>query len=183
MLYSLFKSLHIVGFVAWFAGMFYLVRMFVYHKESELKEEPDRTILVNQYSLMQKRVYHIICNPAMMFTWVCGLGMLFIQGYEWVFSQHWLLAKLVLLVGLTWYHLFCKKVIGQLEDGTVRISAFQFRLLNEVPTIFLLSIVLLAVFKNLANFSYIFVGIIVFAIALYFSAKAYKSYRIKNPSK
>ena len=116
-MYSLFKSLHIVGFVAWFAGMFYLVRMFVYFKESELKEEPDRTILTTQYTLMQKRVYSIICNPAMMFTWFCGLAMLYIQGYEWIISQNWLLVKLVLLILLTWYHLFCKKTIRNLETA------------------------------------------------------------------
>ena len=183
LLLSLFKSLHIVGFVAWFAGMFYLVRMFVYYKESELKEEPDRSILMKQYSLMQHRVYYIICNPAMMFTWFCGIGMIVILGWDWFAGQYWLHAKLVLLLGLTWYQLYCKKIMKQLVLGTVQISSFQFRLMNEVPTIFLLSIVLIAVYKNLANFSYIFVAIIVFAITLYFSAKAYKSYRIKNPTK
>lgn len=175
--------MHIIGFVTWFAGMFYLVRMFVYQKESEAADEPKRTILVDQYKLMQQRVYSIICNPAMMFTWVCGLAMLAIQGHDWIMTQHWLLLKLVLLIGLTWYHVFCKKTMKQLATGTVKTSPFQFRLMNEVPTLFLISIVLLAVFKNLANFSYIFVGIIVFGIVLYFSAKAYKTYRIKNPTK
>ena len=183
MLYSLFKSLHIVGFVAWFAGMFYLVRMFVYYRESELRDEPERSILTKQYSLMQNRVYNIICSPAMMFTWFCGIGMIVILGWDWFAGQYWLHAKLLLLLGLTGYQLYCKKIMQQLEVGATKITSFQFRLLNEVPTIFLLSIVLIAVYKNLANFSYIFVAIIAFAVTLYFSAKAYKSYRIKNPTK
>ncbi len=183
MIYSLFKSLHVIGFVAWFAGLFYLVRMFVYHKESQLKEEPDRSILVKQYGLMESRVYAIICNPAMMITWTFGLAMIIHNGYDWFSVQYWLHVKIVLLIGLTWYHLWCKKMIKKMATRTVNISDFQFRLLNEVPTLFLLSIVLIAIYKNLANFGYIFMALIAFAVSLFFAAKAYKNYRTKNPTK
>ena len=91
-----FKSLHIIGFVAWFAGLFYLVRMFVYHVEAMEMEEPKRAILIQQYELMEGRVYKIICNPAMMLTFTFGIGMLVVNpGY---FSMGWMHIKLTLLV-------------------------------------------------------------------------------------
>ena len=85
--------------------------------------------------------------------------------------------KLILLVALTAYHIYAKKIIGQLEKGENPFTSYQFRLLNEVPTLFLLSIALLAVFKNTLNFLYALIGIIVFGIALVITTKAYKKYR------
>ncbi|MEL6945933.1 MAG: CopD family protein, partial [Bacteroidota bacterium] len=70
------KALHVIGFVSWFAGLFYLVRIFVYHVEASEKTEPERSVLTQEFMQMQKRVYKIICNPAMMLTWTAGLGML-----------------------------------------------------------------------------------------------------------
>ena len=74
-----FKALHVFGFVSWFAGLFYLVRIFVYHTEALKREEPARSILIKEFNEMQWRVYKIICNPGMMITWVCGLAMLYIH--------------------------------------------------------------------------------------------------------
>lgn len=176
----LLKSLHIIGFVSWFAGLFYLVRMFVYQKESFAKPEPARTILTDQYHLMQVRVYSIICNPGLIITWICGLGMIYLYGWEWFKVSHWLHIKLVLLLAMTGYHLLCKKWINQLKNNQLNISSFQFRLLNEVPTLFLISIVVLAVYKNLTNFGIVFVSLLCFGILLFIAAKAYKKYRKVN---
>ncbi|MEM6316688.1 MAG: CopD family protein [Bacteroidota bacterium] len=178
--FLLFKALHVFGFVAWFAGLFYLVRIFVYHTEAMERPEPARSILVKEFNAMQWRVYKIICNPGMMITWFCGLAMLHIYGLEWLKSNPWMHVKLVLLVALLAYHLHAKKVIQKLERGETYFSSYQFRLWNELPTLFLLSIALLAVYKNTINFLYAFLGIIGFAFALVMAAKMYKNYREKQ---
>jgi protoporphyrinogen IX oxidase len=177
----LFKSLHIVGFVAWFAGLFYLVRMFVYHREAQDAAQPERDILSRQFHLMEKRVYKIICNPAMMLTWTCGLIMLYLHGWEWLMVNSWMHLKLVLLVGLTAYQLWCKKTIEKLAAGNFSIPSFRWRLLNEVPTLFLLAIALLAVYRNALDFGLAFLGIIGFMILLVMGARAYRKVREKNP--
>lgn len=174
------KAFHIVGFVAWFAGLFYLVRMFVYSAESMEKQEPERTILSKQFILMEWRVYKIICNPAMVLTWACGLGMLFLYGTEWLVANPWMHIKLTLLVLMTGYHHFCKRVIKKIEKGETTFNSFQFRLLNELPTLFLISIVLLAVLKNSLNFLYAFLGVLLFGFLLFIFAKMYKKHREKN---
>ncbi len=177
-----FKALHIIGFVAWFAGLFYLVRMFVYYREASEKEQPERDILTKQFNLMQWRVYRIICNPAMMITWTAGLSIIVLYGYEWFSVNYWLHIKLVLLIGLTYYHLWCKKMIKKLEAGESNISSFHFRLLNEVPTLFLVIIVMLAVYKNSLNGLYAIIGLLIFGFLLYIGTKAYRRARLKNPN-
>lgn len=178
----LFKSLHIVGFVAWFAGLFYLVRMFVYHREAHDEVQPKRDILTQQFHLMEQRVYKIICNPAMMLTWICGLAMIFLYGWEWFKVNSWLHIKLVLLLGLTYYHLWCKKMIIKLEKGDFSMSSHRWRLLNEVPTVFLLAIVLLAVYRNALDFAYALAGIMGFMILLMMGVRAYRKARERNPN-
>lgn len=175
MLHLYLKSLHIIGFVAWFAGLFYLVRMFVYHTEAADKPESIKEDWKKQYTAMQWRVYKIICNPAMMLTWTCGILMLINSPY--FLEQGWLQVKLVFLVLLTVYHLYCKGIIAKQENGKTTFTSFQFRLLNELPTLFLAIIVLLAVVKDLLNFVYLFLGIIAFGVTLFLSARAYRKYR------
>ena len=178
MAYFYLKALHIVGFVAWFAGLFYLVRMFVYHEEAMNKDEPDRSILKAQFNLMEWRVYKIICNPAMMITFLGGLGMLYINPD--IFKTGWMHIKLLLVFLLLAYHLYCKSLIRKLERGERIYTSFQYRLMNEVPTLFLVSIVLLAVLKNGLNSLYAFLGILAFGVLLYFAAKLYKQSRDKK---
>lgn len=173
------KILHIFGFVAWFAGLFYLVRMFVYYVEADDKPEPDRTILQKQYHLMQSRVYKIIVNPAMNITWVGGLTMIYFYGLEWFKVNYWLHFKLLLLFGLVFYQVYCKKMIARLEKGERPLNSWQLRLLNEVPTVFLLSILLLAVLKNALDAGMALATIIVFMFLLYFAARLYRARREK----
>ncbi|RMG78375.1 MAG: protoporphyrinogen oxidase HemJ [Bacteroidetes bacterium] len=172
-----FKAFHIIGFVAWFAGLFYLVRMFVYHAEATQKQDPERSILTRQFALMESRVYKIICNPAMMITWTCGLVMLYLHGGEWMKTNPWMHIKLLLLVMLTGYHIYCKSIMKKFERGEVSLSAFQFRLLNELPTLFLLAIVLLAVMRDRLNYMYTILGVAAFGLVLFFFAKWYKKRR------
>lgn len=176
-----FKALHFIGFVAWFAGLFYLVRMFVYHVESSERPPEEAKVLVPQYNLMQWRVYRIICNPAMMITWAAGLTMIYLYGWDWFKVSYWLHIKLVLLVGLTVYHVWCKQIIIQLEGGEMAFTSYQFRLWNEVPTLFLVIIVMLAVYKNTLNGLWATLGMIGFGVALFVGTKLYKKARAKNP--
>lgn len=173
-----FKAIHIIGFVAWFAGLFYLVRMFVYHIEAMEMPQPEQDILKKQFNLMQWRVYKIIVNPAMMITLGCGIAMLVINpGYLY---QGWMHVKLTLLILLLGYHIYCKKIIRSLEAGNRVMSSFQFRLFNEVPTLLLLGIVFLAVMRDSVSPISLFVGIFAFAILLFLLAKLYKSLRAKG---
>ena len=148
-IFFLLKSIHFFGFVSWFAGLFYLGRLFVYHRETASKEEPEKSILFNQFHRMQKRVYQIIIVPAMVITLIGGFGMLTIQTSY--FQQPWMQVKLLLILALLIYQWRCKRIIKELYTHTMKLTSFQFRLWNEVPTILLLSVVLLAVYKNALN--------------------------------
>ena len=166
--YLVCKSLHLIGLVSWMAGMFYLVRIFVNHAEAlNMEDATARAILCNQYNLMEWRVYNIIMRPAVYITWTFGTIMLFLQPY--LLSQPWMVVKLILLVALTGYVLVCKKHIRLLEDGSTQHSHVFYRAMNEIPTLFLVSIVFLAVFKHLINWWIWVVGIGLFS-ALIFSA-------------
>ncbi len=173
----LFKAIHIIGFVAWFGGLFYLVRIFVYHAEAFSRPEEERNILIPQYSLMESRVYKIICNPGMMITWTFGVLLLVAYGTDWLKVNGWMHIKLTLLILLTLYHLWCKIILKKLTQGQESFSSFNFRLFNEVPTIFLVAIVLFAVYKNTLPIAKTFGGLAVFALVLFALAKLYKAQR------
>ncbi|WP_028668367.1 protoporphyrinogen oxidase HemJ [Runella zeae] len=170
-----FKAFHIVGAVAWFAGLFYLVRMFVYHIEADQKPEHLRQAFKDQFNLMEWRAYKIICNPAMMLTWTCGLIMTYLNPGYW--QMGWFQVKFAILLLLSGYHTWCKGVIVKLEKGEKPYNSFQFRLLNELPTLFLVSIALLAVLRDTLNFVYAFGGVLAFSVLLFAFAKAYKKRR------
>ncbi|BDA66351.1 hypothetical protein RIVM261_051820 [Rivularia sp. IAM M-261] len=146
MAYSWFKAFHIIGVVVWFAGLFYLVRLFIYHIEAEQEPEPAKTILQKQYQIMEKRLYNIITTPGMLVTVACAVGLLVSQP-DWL-HQTWLHVKLGFVVLLLGYHHYCKRLMKQLEAGTCKWTSKQMRALNEAPTLLLVAIVLLAVFKN-----------------------------------
>ncbi len=147
MAYFWFKAFHIVGFVSWFAGLFYLPRLFVYHAEArEQQVEPALTILTQQYSLMEKRLYGIIMTPAMVVTIAMAAAM--IITVPSLIHETWIHVKLGLVLVLVGYHFFCKRLINRLEAGETPLSSKQFRWLNEFPTFFLVVVVMLAVFKN-----------------------------------
>ena len=179
-LLPLMKSLHIVGAVGWFGGLFYLVRIFVYHKEAMSLDGPDRDILIKQYRIMEDRVYRIICKQGMYITWIFGLLMISTYGLEWLASNGWLHVKLLLVVLLTGYQHYFKRIIRNLAEDTASFSSFGFRLLNEVPSIMLLMIVLLAVYKNTLDYPKAILGIAIFGLLIYLIARRYKSIREKS---
>ena len=146
MAYYWFKAFHLIGIVVWFAGLFYLVRLFVYHAEAQQEPEPARGILTKQYELMEKRLYGIITTPGMIVTVAMAIGL--ISTEPEILKSTWLHIKLAFVLLLIGYHHFCKRIMKQLAAGECQWTGQQFRALNEAPTILLVIIVLLAVFKN-----------------------------------
>ncbi|MEL6659634.1 MAG: CopD family protein [Bacteroidota bacterium] len=181
-----FKALHVVGFISWFAGLFYLVRVFVYIMEASEQEEPARSIMSEQFLKMARRVYKIICNPAVFITWFAGLGMLALDltgiapfAYFTSGTPGWMHLKLLLLVLLVGYHLFCGRLLRRMEQGEQPFSAWQYRLFNEVPTLFLVSISFIAVYGKAGrlNYLYLLLGVGLFAGLVYRGAVAYRKRR------
>ena len=146
MAYYWFKALHLIGIVVWFAGLFYLVRLFVYHAEASEQPEPAQTILKKQYELMEKRLYNIITTPGMAVTVAMALGLIYTE--PGILKSGWLHIKLSFVALLLIYHFYCGRIMRQLAKGECQWTGQQFRALNEAPTILLVVIVLLAVFKN-----------------------------------
>jgi putative membrane protein len=146
MAYLWLKAFHIVGVVAWFAGLFYLVRLFIYHVEAEGRPAAERGVLQPQFALMERRLYFIITRPAMIVTMGTAVGLLALQP-GWL-RDWWLWAKVALVAGLLLYHWLCGRIMGQLAAGTARWTGQRLRVLNEVPTLVLIVVVLLVVFKS-----------------------------------
>ena len=146
MAYYWFKAFHLIGVVVWFAGLFYLVRLFVYHAEASQEPEQAQTILKNQYQIMEKRLYHIITMPGMVVTVAMAIGLLITEPE--LLRDRWLHIKLAFVAALIVYHFYCGRIMRQLAAGQCNWSGQHFRALNEAPTVLLVAIVLLAVFKN-----------------------------------
>jgi len=139
--YLLFKSLHLIAVVSWMAGLLYLPRIFVYHVENKEKKE-----VTDIFILMEKRLYNYIMRPAMMLTWAFGLVLIYLIGFD-VFSNLWMQIKIVLVVFLSIYHEYLGKCLLALKDGTNLKSSKFFRIINEIPTLILIIVVFLAIFK------------------------------------
>ncbi|MCJ8281470.1 MAG: protoporphyrinogen oxidase HemJ [Rivularia sp. ALOHA_DT_140] len=146
MAYLWFKSFHIIGVVTWFAGLFYLPRLFIYHIEAEERQEPVKSALKEEYSRIEKLLYKLIMMPAMIFTIIMAISIIITEPD--VLKQTWLHIKLLLVLLLIGFHFYCGRLIRQLETETCSINSLQMRRINEIPTILLGLIVLLAIFKN-----------------------------------
>ena len=146
MAYLWFKSFHILGFVAWFAGLFYLPRLFIYHIEAEERQEPVRSALKEEYSRIEKLLYKLIMTPAMISTVAMAIAIVSTEPY--VLKETWLHVKLLFVLLLIGFHFYCGRLIRQLEEGSCSINSLQMRRINEIPTILLGLVILLAIFKN-----------------------------------
>ena len=181
MAYYWFKAFHLIGVVVWFAGLFYLVRLFVYHAEAEQEPEPARSILKKQYEIMEKRLYGIITTPGMIVTVVMAIGL--ISTEPEILKSTWLHIKLTLVLLLIGYHHYCKRIMKKLAAGECQWTGQQFRALNEAPTIFLVLIVLLAVFKNSLPLDLTTWLIAALVIAMVASIQLYAKKRRKDKEK
>ncbi|MGK7873386.1 MAG: protoporphyrinogen oxidase HemJ [Xenococcaceae cyanobacterium] len=181
MAYFWFKSFHLIGVVVWFAGLFYLVRLFVYHAEASQEPEPAQTILKNQYQIMEKRLYNIITTPGMVVTVAMAIGLLTTEPE--VLKSGWMHIKLLLVGVLIIYHFFCWRIMKQLEKDECTWSGQQFRALNEAPTVLLVGIVLLAVFKNSLPLDITTWLIFALIVAMAVSIQLYAKKRRQNKEK
>ncbi|MCH2022528.1 MAG: protoporphyrinogen oxidase HemJ [Saprospiraceae bacterium] len=172
-----FKAIHIIGFVCWFAALFYLPRLFIYHREALDMDEPKKSTLVEQFSLMERRLYNIIMTPAMVITLIGGFTMLHLFGWDYWTTRIWLHWKLGFILLLLIYHFYCKNVMISLGSGQKTMTSIQFRIFNEIPTLFLLAIILLAVYKSRLIFIYTLGGLLIFSLALGIGIKYYKKIR------
>ena len=172
------KALHIIFVVTWFAGLFYIVRLFIYHVEAEKKPEPDKQILQTQYKLMSKRLWYIITWPSAILASIFAFWMLYLNPYY--LESTWMLVKLAFVFALYFYHGYCQKIYSSLQKDIIKYSAFTLRLFNEVSTIILFAVVFLVSVKSAISWVWGVVGIILFGVLLMLSIKLYKRIREKK---
>lgn len=175
-MYLTIKALHIIFIVTWFAGLFYIVRLFVYFTEAQEMEEPRRSILQDQYRIMMKRLWFGITWPSAILTLIFGPWMAFLLGSIPV----WLWIKLAFVLGLYFYFFFLHGIYKDLQAGVVKRSSTQLRVWNEVATIFLVAIVFLVVLKSFLSMIWSMVGLIIFTACLMVAIKVYKRIREKK---
>ena len=173
------KAIHFIGFVAWFAGLFYLPRLFVYHVEA--LGNPDQSQIANQLGKMEMRLYRIIMNPAMVLTLAAGIALLIIEPAY--LKMGWMHVKLTLLVFLIGYHHVCLSYIKKLDKGTKPMSSERLRLFNEIPTLLLVSIILLAVFKDTLSMGTLLLILAALIVVLIIGTLVYKKVRERAPAK
>ena len=139
--YLLFKSLHLIAVISWMVGLLYLPRIFVYHVENLEKKEATEI-----FKIMERRLYFYIMRPAMIATWLFGVILIYINGLD-IFSQLWMHIKLTLVIFLTIYHEYLGICLKSLKLKTNTKTSKFFRIINEVPTIILIFIIFIVIFK------------------------------------
>ena len=145
-IYLLYKSIHLIAVISWMAGLLYLPRIFVYHSESCENKKSEN--LIASFKMMERRLFIYIMNPAMIFSWFLGLLLIHSIGFENL-STTWLKVKLILVILLTIYHFFLFYCLTKFADNNNSYSSKFYRIINEIPTILLIVIIFLVVFKPL----------------------------------
>lgn len=173
MTYFYIKALHIIFIVTWFAGLFYMVRLFVYSAEANNKSEPERSILLKQFGLMQKRLWYGITWPSAILTLIFGTWIGVLYGS----LPTWLLVKLFFVVGLFIYQLSLQLIFNQQQKENFKWTSQRLRMWNEVATLFLIAIVMLAVVKELLSVVWGIAVLAAFTFLLLLAIKIYKKYR------
>ncbi len=160
------------------AGLFYIVRLFIYHVEANDRPEQERILLHKQFDVMQSKLWNIITTPAMILTFLAGFGMFYLNPY--LLQADWMLVKLGFVGGLLIYHFICQRIIRQLKAGVCKWTSTQLRLWNEVATILLVAIVFTVVLKTAIDWLYGLIGLIIFIAVIMSAVKIYKYYRLKS---
>ena len=173
-------SVHIIFVVSWMAGLFYSVRLFIYHTEANDRPELEKVILQKEYAIITRKLWNIIATPAMVLSLAAGITMLCLQP-AWL-KMPWMHVKLTFVLGLVIYHFMCQRIMNQLRNGIFKMTSFQLRLWNELATIFLVAIVFTVVLKSAIDWLYGLVGLILFSVVIMSAVKWYKHYRQKNAS-
>jgi putative membrane protein len=175
---GIIKSLHIIFMVSWFAGLFYMVRLFIYHVEANGKEDPEKSILTKQFLIMERRLWWIISTPAMILTVIFGVLMLVaIPSY---LSQLYIHLKLGFVLLLLVYHFICQKIYFDLKTDRFFWGSGALRVWNEVATLLLVIIVFIVVLKDSLNWVYATIGFFAVALLLMLAIKMYQAIRKKD---
>ena len=176
------KALHIIFVISWFAGLFYMVRLFIYTKEANEKEEPAKSILTQQLLTMQRKLWYIISWPAAIGTLIFGFWMYFIN-FGFYATQAWMWLKLVFVGALILYHLQCHFIFKQQTAGIYKFSSFKLRLFNELATVLLVAIVFLIVVRTSGSLVWGLLGLFIFAGILMGAVYLYKKQRQQSEAK
>ncbi|MBV7440986.1 CopD family protein [Weeksellaceae bacterium TAE3-ERU29] len=147
--YFVIKAIHIIFVVSYFAGLFYIVRLFIYHTEALTQdEEPKKSILHKQYTYMEERLWNIITVPAFIIMIISGVYMLYLVNWGFL-QQGWMHIKLFFVLILCAYHYWCWRMIKDLQKGKTKLSSVQLRMMNEVATLILFAVVFAVVLKSI----------------------------------
>ncbi len=179
-MYDYLKSLHLIFVITWFAGLFYIVRLFVYQIEANEKPSPEKEILQKQYKIMTYRLWYIIAWPSAILATIFALSLLHLNPV--LLEMSWMQVKLVFVVLLFIYHLKCHQIFKDLQNDEVKYSPNFMRLWNEGATLILFAVVFLVILKNAVNWIYGVIGIALFSILIMLGFKFYKRIREKNKS-
>ena len=144
--YLLFKSIHLIAVISWMAGLLYLPRIFVYHSQSITNNKPED--LLSVFKIMERRLFIYIMNPAMIVSWIFGILLIHTIGMD-NFGSFWLQLKLIFVIILTIYHFFLFQCLKKFAENNNSYSSRFYRIINEIPTIILIAIVFIIVFKPL----------------------------------
>jgi putative membrane protein len=169
------KAIHIIFIVTWFAGLFYMPRLFIYMTEAHEKTEPEKSILLKQFKIMASRLWFGITWPSAIITLIMGTSLVINQPH-WL-QQGFMHLKLTLVFFLYGYHFSLHYLFKLLKNDTVKYSSQQLRLWNEVATLFLISIVFIIVLKNALSMVWGILGLIAVVVLILMGIKIYKKYR------
>ena len=178
--YNYIKALHLIFIVTWFAGLFYIPRLFIYHIEASEKPSPDKEILTSQLKLMTKRLWNIITWPSAILSTIFAIWLLVLQPI-WL-TEPWMLVKLGFVVLLIAYHLKSHQIFKQLQRDEINYTSRFMRIWNEGATLILFAVVFLVILKSAFTWIFGVVGIIVLGILLMLGIRLYRRIQQKNPN-
>ncbi|MBT8276848.1 MAG: CopD family protein [Bacteroidia bacterium] len=175
--YNYIKSLHLIFVITWFAGLFYIVRLFVYQIEAYHKTSPEKEIIGDQLKIMVRRLWYIITWPSMILATGFAIWLVVLRSFY--LTDAWMQVKLGFVVLLIIYHIKCHMIYIDLQRDKVKYSSNFMRIFNEGATLILFAVVFLVILKNAINWIYGTLGIILFAILIMLGFKLYKRIREK----
>lgn len=178
MFYLYAKAIHIIFVITWMAGLFYMVRLFIYHAEARQRSDAEYAVLHKQFTVMESRLWWIITTPSMYLAVAAGLSMLYIAPA--LLSAGWMHVKLAFVLGLVAYHFICQRIMFGLREESNTWTSTRLRLWNEVSTVLLFAIVFLVVLKSAVNWIFGVLGLLVLSVLLMLGVKLYKRVRMKK---
>lgn len=175
MVYLYAKAIHLIFVVCWMAGLFYMVRLFIYHTEARQRPEQEYRILHRQFIVMESRLWWVITTPSMYLTVLAGLVMLY--QVPALLQAGWMHVKLAFVAGLIAYHFVCQRIMWRLREERSGWTSGRLRVWNEVATVFLFAIVFMVVLKSAVSWIFGVLGLLVLAVLLMLGIRLYKRYR------